>query len=158
MVNNREKMEQAKSFIQQKRYDEARSILHTVNHPLAEEWLEKIDKLDPPHASWEIVPPSHSATLPALQPLESTPEPDYSTAAVIVLVLYLVMWLPGVIANISYLNAARRAEKAAGHKLPGVGALKVERFIFMWLPIILLLAYLVFGIGSMFILNSRFGG
>jgi hypothetical protein len=42
------KMQAAKELIQQKRYAEARTILKTVNHPTAENWLKKLDQLDPP--------------------------------------------------------------------------------------------------------------
>jgi hypothetical protein len=139
MMTTREKMEQAKSLIQQKRYDEARSVLRTVNHPLAQEWLGKIDKLDPPEAPWDILPPLEVST--------PSREPDYSVFALIVLVLFFVAWLPGVIANLVILTKANRDEKAAGHRLPGVGLLRAEKYIFFYVPIILLglfMCYVIF--------------
>lgn len=42
------KMEAARELIQEKKYDEARVILRTVDHPIATEWLGKIDLVDPP--------------------------------------------------------------------------------------------------------------
>lgn len=48
------KMLAAKELIQEKRYDEARAILRSVDHPTAVEWLEKLDKIDPPNALQKI--------------------------------------------------------------------------------------------------------
>lgn len=45
---SREAMLEAKELIKQKRYDEARFILKTVDHPTAQEWLAKIDQIAPP--------------------------------------------------------------------------------------------------------------
>jgi hypothetical protein len=42
------KMLEAKSLIQQKQYDEARTILETINHPTAEQWLAKLDAMEAP--------------------------------------------------------------------------------------------------------------
>lgn len=38
----------AKELIEEKRFDEARGILRTIDHPTAREWEAKIDKLNPP--------------------------------------------------------------------------------------------------------------
>lgn len=43
----KEKMVEAKSLIQQKRYNEARAILRSVNHPTAMKWLAKLDDIAP---------------------------------------------------------------------------------------------------------------
>lgn len=37
----------AKELIQEHKYDEARGILKTINHPTAKKWLRRIDELDP---------------------------------------------------------------------------------------------------------------
>src|SRR5258708_33140581 len=47
MNNSREKMEHARDLIKIGKYDDARTILRTVDHPLAVEWLRKIDLLSP---------------------------------------------------------------------------------------------------------------
>lgn len=44
---SKQKMLAAKELIQEKRYDEARMILKTVDHPTAKLWLEKLDKIAP---------------------------------------------------------------------------------------------------------------
>lgn len=41
----------AKELIQEKRYDEARALLKTVDHPTAREWLKKLDRIAPPTKS-----------------------------------------------------------------------------------------------------------
>ncbi len=40
-------MEEARAQIQAKNYEEARKILKTVKNPLAEQWLQKLDEIDP---------------------------------------------------------------------------------------------------------------
>ncbi len=44
---SRAKFEAARELIQAKQYDEARAILKTINHPMAAEWIDKIDALSP---------------------------------------------------------------------------------------------------------------
>ncbi|MEO8613162.1 MAG: hypothetical protein ABI690_35045 [Chloroflexota bacterium] len=44
---SQQKMLAAKKLLQEKRYDEARKILKTINHPTAKEWLAKLDKIAP---------------------------------------------------------------------------------------------------------------
>ncbi len=43
----KEKMNRARGLIQAKRYDEARAILVTVDHPVARQWLDRLDKIAP---------------------------------------------------------------------------------------------------------------
>lgn len=61
------KFQVARELIQAKQYDEARAILKTIDHPMATEWIAKIDLLDPPvpneqpkvsrpFSSWLLVP------------------------------------------------------------------------------------------------------
>lgn len=42
-----EEFKQARQLIQEKRYDEAREILHFIDHPKASEWLAKLETIDP---------------------------------------------------------------------------------------------------------------
>lgn len=50
------KFEAARELINEKKYNEARAILRTTDHPQAKEWLAKIDKLDPPMPAFPIIP------------------------------------------------------------------------------------------------------
>jgi len=47
------KMEAARELIQEKKYVEARAILKTVDHPLATEWIGKIDQI----TATQLAPP-----------------------------------------------------------------------------------------------------
>ena len=69
-------------------------------------------------------------------PMQSPPPPpdprqwmasmkSYSGAAILVLILYLFLWFPGLIANVLYLEEAKRNQRIAGHDLPGVGCLEI---------------------------------
>jgi hypothetical protein len=55
---------------------------------------------------------------------------DYTTPAVITLILYFVCWLPGVIANIIYYLQARNDEALVGREPQGKGCL-------LWLLIVM---------------------
>ena len=44
---SKEKMLAARQLIKEKHYDEARTILRTIDHPTAREWLVKLDKIAP---------------------------------------------------------------------------------------------------------------
>src|SRR5260221_7238383 len=157
MSTNREKMELARSLIQQKRYDEARTILRTVNHDIALDWLDKIDHLDPPKIQPvmpgntfedpldQILPKSNLPPNPMISQseIDHARFQNYTNSAVIALILYFMLWIPGLIANILYLNDARQMEKLAGKKLPGTQTLKIELVIFGLLPPILVIVAIV---------------
>lgn len=63
------KMLAAQELIREKRYDEARAILRAVDHPKAVEWLEKLDKIDPPSALQKIF----RAVLPKTPTVQANP-------------------------------------------------------------------------------------
>lgn len=50
-------MKRAQELIQEKRYDEARAILKTVDHPKARDWLAKLDKIAPRKSTWRKFKP-----------------------------------------------------------------------------------------------------
>jgi len=110
----REKMARAKWLIEVGEYDAARAILRTVNHDTAFEWLDKLDQIDPPKRTAPVTVSNKS----------------YTNAAVVVLVLYFLLFIPGLIANFMYYSEALRAQKEVKHSLPGVGALELELVLF----------------------------
>lgn len=63
MASTKEKMQQARQLIQQKRYDEARVILRTVDHDKAYEWLDKIDAIQ-----------GKQKSIPAPEELQGSPQ------------------------------------------------------------------------------------
>lgn len=56
---------------------------------------------------------------------------SYTTKAVLVFLLYLVIWVPGLIATILFHNEGKRMQRIAGEPLPGVGCLS----LMLWLNI-----------------------
>jgi hypothetical protein len=68
----------------------------------------------------------------AVQQIAAARVKSYTGPAILVLVLYLFLWLPGFIANILYYSDAKRMERVAGHSLPGAGCLAVM----LWLNLI----------------------
>lgn len=78
---------------------------------------------------------------------------DYTTPAVLTLVLYFVMWLPGLIANIIYFMQASEDEKLTGHPPQGKGCLLSMLIVWVAGPLLLVIVgcvlFAVFGtIGS----------
>jgi hypothetical protein len=90
-----EQMQKAKTFIQQKRYDDARAILITIDHPKAELWLNRLNQM----GSGTIQPSSDKSF----------------TAKLFVSILLLLLWIvPGVIALAIFAPEARKYPDAPG--------------------------------------------
>lgn len=80
---------------------------------------------------------------------------SYVTPAVITMVLYLVLWLPGLIANIVYWQSAARDQRLSGHAPEGKGCLLALFIVFGALPLILLcVGAAVFGLFGAFSTTS----
>lgn len=60
---------------------------------------------------------------------------SFTTPAVITLVLYLVLWLPGLIANLVYLQEANNVQRITGEEPEGKGCLVAMLVAFILLPI-----------------------
>ncbi len=79
------KLARAKEMIQEKRYEEARTLLKTINHPTATKWLAKLEEITPPEPEEdEIVPPS----LPSREPVIVS---WMTVAGALVMVVLLIM-------------------------------------------------------------------
>ena len=68
---------------------------------------------------------------------------SYIGASVLVLVLYLTGWFPGLIANLAYLWLARKDAKALGHSPLGRRLLQVEMVLFAIVPFLVSVVFLV---------------
>ena len=69
---SKERFEKARELITQQRYDEARQILHTLDHPKAQEWLDKLEKIAPSLAPYApSSPPIY--TQKSISIIEETP-------------------------------------------------------------------------------------
>ena len=62
------KMLAAKELIKQRKYNEARAILNTLDYPLAKEWLTQLNRLDPPRILSQRLPSSLSPPPPMPPP------------------------------------------------------------------------------------------
>lgn len=60
---------------------------------------------------------------------------SYITPAVITLVLYFVLWLPGLVANLVYYFAARHDERVSGVVPQGSGCITALLIFFIVLPV-----------------------
>jgi hypothetical protein len=67
MKSTQDQIVRLRELVQQKRYDEARDILESLDHPKAEEWLRQIEARQ---AAEKSAPPTRSASKP------SSPSPD----------------------------------------------------------------------------------
>ena len=65
---------------------------------------------------------------------------SYTTPAIITLVLYIFMWIPGLIANIVYLLEAQKTKDITGTNPDGYGCLIALLWVFVGAPV----AWLVF--------------
>ena len=59
---------------------------------------------------------------------------SYTTPTVIVMILYLILWLPGNIANVVYLGNANADKRLTGMELQGRGCLIALLVVFGALP------------------------
>jgi hypothetical protein len=76
----------------------------------------------------------------AAQHIAAARAKSYTGPAILVLVLYLLLWLPGFIANILYYSDAKQTQRVAGYPLPGTGCLAVM----LWLNVASLVLSLLF--------------
>lgn len=116
----RTQLTDARTLAKEGQYRDARQALQRIDHPIAEKWLKQIDRR---------------------VKTELTSQPDYTTKAIVVIILYFVFYIPGLIANILWHNEGKRLEQITGHSIPGVGMLRVLRQAAFWilaLPIFLI--------------------
>lgn len=61
---------------------------------------------------------------------------SFTGPAVLTLVLYFVLWIPGLVANIVFLHEATQIEHITGYSPPGKGCL-IALLVFAVVPLIL---------------------
>jgi hypothetical protein len=99
----------------------------------------------PPPTQTPWSPPATPATdYDALRRI-SAEQKSFTTPAIITLVLYIVLWVPGLIANIVYLNEASNIQRISGRAPEGKGCLIAMLVVFVGLPVIGFCLF--FGIG-----------
>lgn len=127
------RLTKAKKLIQEKRYDDAEALLITISDPLADEWLEKLSKVN---KRKELAPE-----------IVAVRQKDYTTKLIVLIVLYLFFIIPGIIAGSLWAGQARRDLKLAnGYEIPNArNIIRLNRFLFLLILIalLLLLVYMV---------------
>lgn len=93
----------------------------------------------PPSSPEGYRPPSVDPRVVAAQ------QKSYTLQAVLTLVLYFVMWVPGFIANVLFYQEAKKDEALAGQSLPGVGCLRIMFFVGIAGLVLSLLGVVLFG-------------
>ncbi len=112
-----DQMRKAKQLIQQKRYEDARALLITIDHPKAEVWLNRLNQI--------------SNAAPLTQTAASTTDKSF-TGKLFLTILLLLFWIfPGIIALAIFGPEAKRYPDAPGAK----ELIFLNKFIF-WIIII----------------------
>jgi hypothetical protein len=130
-MSNVERLQAARELIETRQYDAARALLQTINDPKAKQWLAKLDSRGLP-------------TGVTAQDRANARMKSYTAHVVVVLVLYLFLFIPGLIANVIFHNEGKRMEAIAGQSLPGVDALGFMRRWLFILMIVILVVLVVF--------------
>lgn len=107
----------------------------------------------PPVALLPAPLPYYQPQPPPIYVQHFVPAKSFTTPAVITMILYLVLWLPGLIANLVYLNEANAARDQSGVEPEGRGCLVALVFVFGVLPFVLVggffgLVFLLTALGS----------
>ena len=124
-MSTAEQMQRAKTLIQSKRYDDARALLITIDHPKADVWLTRLNQMGP-------------ATV-AAAPQPAAADKSF-TAQLFITILLLLFWaIPGLIALAIFAPEAKKYPDA-----PGAGALILLNKYIFWIIVLTLIAFIVF--------------
>jgi hypothetical protein len=93
-VTTKQKMAQARDLIRARRYDEARTVLESVDHSLAREWLNKLDRTAPADHGPSL-PQSYESPVSYEHPSGRAAQKTTSTAPVAGVLLLLVFAVVG---------------------------------------------------------------
>lgn len=143
MFTIREKLLEAQSLIDEYRYAEARAVLRGINHPTAEKWLEQIkdyrDNIAPEDQYIKRKNDDYYVMDddPQYEYVVVTQQ-DYTTMAIVTLVLYWIGYIPGLVVNLWLWYQAGQDERRTGVAPAGKGCLSSLLIVFGVLPILFL--------------------
>ena len=100
-MTTEQELAKAKKLIQAKRYEDAKALLITIDHPTADKWLDRLNSL--PAGQQEKV--KNDAT-----------DKDFTAQVVISIFLLLFFFVPGLIALTIWKPQAERYPNAPGAK------------------------------------------
>ena len=127
MSTTAEQMKKAKALIQQKKYEDARAILITVDHPKADVWLNRLNQIS-----------STSPRTPTI--IQQAPQDKSFTVQLFVVIVLLLFWIvPGVIALAIFAPEAKKYPNAPGAK----SLIILNKFTF-WFILLAGLALIIF--------------
>lgn len=121
--DTRTQLAKARKLIQEKRYEDAEALLITIDDPKADEWLERLSRVN--------------KTKTLLPEVVGVRQKDYTTKLIVMIVLYLFFALPGIIAGALWAGQAKRdLELAGGFEIPNArNVIRLNRILF-WLIVI----------------------
>lgn len=129
-----QQLQKAKALIEAKRYEDARALLITIEHPTADKWLERLDKFS--------VPPAQPApVIPVSFPAPTVAPQSFTVKLVVTLVLLWFFFIPGLIALTIFAKEAKQYPNA-----PGAGALLLLNKWIFWIFVALLIVLFIFGV------------
>jgi len=100
-MSTENQMQKAKALIQQKRYDDARALLITIDHPKADVWLNRLNQM--------------SSATPRTTIVQQVPQDKSFTVKLFLSIVLLLFWaVPGVIALAIFAPEAKRYPDAPG--------------------------------------------
>lgn len=156
-------LSKARTLIEAKRYEDARALLITVDHPTAEKWLAKLNQIiasaqtpavgSPPlqpiasaRLSSQEATPMHSGNSSA-QPAYYQPlTQSFTGKFVATIVLFFILILPGLIALSIFSREAEEAQKRSQVPIPGARELIALRRNLFIVIVLVLLVLIVFGL------------
>lgn len=116
-------LNRAKKLIEAKRYEDAKALLVTIDHPIADKWLSRLNTI--------TANTQHSAPI------------DYTNRVVALIVLYFILFIPGLIAGVIWSRQARADLRKYG-EVPGAKLIiNINRFVFIIFVIVLMLSLLL---------------
>lgn len=123
MSNTERDLLTAKKLIQEKRYEDAKALLITIDHPTADKWLQRLQTISVPTTS---IPQTRDS------------DQDFTTKLVLTIVLLFFAFLPGLIALTIFKPQAQKHPAA-----PGAQGILLLSKITTWIMRILLVLIVI---------------
>lgn len=118
----------ARALIEAQRYDEARAVLITIDHPTADKWLARLNDM---------------------QSTVTAPPESFTMKLILSVLLLLVFVVPGLIALSVFSREAKEAQGRSRQPIPGASALiALNRYTFAIIAVGLILLILFVAIAA----------
>ena len=115
-------------------------------------YVEEVNMQNQPPQYPQGYPPNPQNNPYAAWQTQAAFSKSFTTPAIICLLLYIFLWVPGLIANIIYLNEAHKVATLTGTKPEGQGCLVAMLITFVCIPLgiglLVAIGFIVAGIAS----------